>query len=223
MSAAQIAILFSGGIDSTAAAVTFLREGCAAHLLTFSNGAEQWLSLAEGKAKTIRCRFPDLCSWRLLDCAHLFHELAISNLEDDIKRYGNLVCCGCKLAMLAEAIIYCRQNRIDRLADGFRNDQDYYPEQTPHYMGPADEFARRFGISYLHPFYDAWDRDLEEIAREAAVPASSVQPYCLFGRNPVQPSGRIRKYLLSKIPRAEQYVVKRLEEISGRDPVRDFG
>ncbi len=206
MKPTRIAILFSGGVDSTATAIYFLKQGYDTRLLTFDNGAEKWLDLAEYKAEWIKKQFPERCSWELLDSTHLFHELAIRSLEKDVKKYGNLVCCGCKLAMLCEAIIYCRRNGISMLADGFQRAQDYYPEQTPDYMIPADGFARAYGIQYLHPFWEHPELKQDQITLSGSVPTSPMQPYCIFGCNPILNKKFIRAYVRSKLPAMRKHV-----------------
>lgn len=204
-----VAVLFSGGIDSTAVAVHLLQEGRETHLITFDNGAEKWLELAEYKAGFIRKRFPGLCTWELLDSASLFHDLAIAPMVEDVGKYGkggNLVCCGCKLAMLCEAIVYCRKNGIGEIADGFQKGQDYYPEQTPDYIVPADRFARSYGIRYIHPFWDHPELKQEKITLAAAVPPSPIQPWCIFGCNPILEKECIHPYVESKLPAMKSYV-----------------
>ena len=205
----RVAILFSGGADSTAVAVHLLQEGHEAHLLTFDNGAEKWLELAGYKAEFIRKQFPALCTWKLLDSTALFHDLAIAPMVEDVGRYGkggNLVCCGCKLAMLCEAILYCRRNGIKEIADGFQKGQDYYPEQTPDYIVPADRFARAYGIRYVHPFWDHPELKQDKITLGAAVPPVPIQPYCIFGCNPILNKKYIRPYVESKLPAMKAYV-----------------
>ena len=206
----RIAILFSGGYDSSAVAAYYLKRGRVAHLITFDNGAQKWLELSEYKAESIEKRFPGRCSWRLLDCTFLFHEIAIKTLESDVREFGNLVCCGCKLAMLAEAIIYCRKNGIAELADGFRKEQDYYPEQTPDYMTRADRFAAAYGIDYLHPLWDHPGLTPQQMALDAAIPTSAMQAYCLFGQNPVREKRFIGPYVESKLPALKAYVERAL-------------
>ncbi len=208
-----VAVLFSGGADSTAVAVHLLGEGREAHLLTFDNGAEKWLELAEYKAGFIGKRFPGACTWKLLDSTRLFRELAVAPMAEDIRRFGkggNLVCCGCKLAMLSEAVVYCRRSGIRELADGFQRGQGYYPEQTADYMVPADRFARSFGIRCIHPFWDRPGPEQERVALAAAVPPAPVQPWGLFGGNPILDKGDIRAYVESKLPAMRAYVASAL-------------
>jgi hypothetical protein len=198
-----VAVLFSGGTDSTAVAIHLLQEGREAHLLTFDNGAEKWLELAEYKAGFIRKQFPGRCTWELLDSTSLFHDLAIAPMVEDVKKHGkggNLVCCGCKLAMLCEAIVYCRENGIPEIADGFQKGQDYYPEQTEEYIVPAGRFARSYRVRCVHPLWGHPELRQEKITLRGTVPPSPMQPWCLFGSNPILDRRSIRPYIESKLP-----------------------
>lgn len=206
MAQKRIVVLFSGGADSTSVAVHYLKNGYHAHLITFDNGAQRWLSLSKYKGKSIEMQFPESCVYGLLDCTKLFRELAIRNLEEDVRRYGNLVCCGCKLAMLAEAILYCKKNGIAEIADGFKKEQDYYPEQTPEYMDMADEFARRHGISYRHPLYETGDEVPDEPEDGEYIPVPPMQASCLFGENPITDRQFIEAYVRSKLPAMRKYI-----------------
>lgn len=202
----KVLILFSGGTDSTAAAVYYLQKGHNTHLVTFDNGAEKNLDKSEKRANLIKQQFGEHCSWQLLSCTLLFHEVAIKNLEQDVKEYGNLICCGCKLSMLAEAIIYCRKNGITIIADGFKKDQDYYPEQTPEYISTADSFAKEFNISYTHPVYEADSTQIEDL-NISGILNEPLQPECLFGLNRVR-NKNIKKYTQDKLPVVRNYINK---------------
>ncbi len=210
MARKKIALLFSGGVDSSAVAIHYLKAGRTVHLLTFYNWAEKGMDLAQYKASIIAEKFPGQSTWKLLDCSQLFHDLAILTLEKDVKKYGNLVCCGCKIAMLCQAIIYCRKNRIRELADGFRKEQRYYPEQTQAYIKPNDAFAAKFGISYLHPLYNYTGHEEEVLMHEFAISPAPIQPSCLFGNNRISNQKYIGPYVLSKLTMARAYVKEAL-------------
>lgn len=205
-----IALLFSGGADSMATALHYLRQKRPVALLTMYNGAESMMENAKRRAGLLQKKFRGLVTWEQRDVKDLFHRLAIQSLEPDIKKYGTLVCCGCKLAMLAEAILFCREHGIRELADGFRRAQIYYPEQTDEYMRPAGRLAQSFGVRYAHPLYEAKDADVHRMAAEEGLPPVALQPSCLFAFNRIQPSARIRKYVNAKLPAVRAFIRKRL-------------
>lgn len=208
--AERVAILFSGGADSTATALHYLQKKRPVALLTFYNGAESMMDLARYRAGLLRERFGDLCGWEQRDVKDLFHCLAIRTLEPDVKKYGTLVCCGCKLAMLAEAILFCREHGIRELADGFRREQDYYPEQTAEYMVPAGRLARSFKVRYVHPLYEMKEEAVRQAAAESELPPVALQPSCLFAFNRIRPSVKIRNYVNSKLPAVRAFLKQRL-------------
>lgn len=199
--------MFSGGKDSTAAAAYYLQKGYAVELVTFDNGAETGLEKSRRKAEMIMKKYPDRCVWKMMSSTRLFRDIAIKGMEKDIKKFGNLVCCGCKLAMLCEAVIYCRKNGIESMADGFEREQDYYPEQTPDYMEIADSLAEEFGVTCFHPLYDMNAGEIEELTLNSGIPAEPIQAECLFGENRVS-NKNILKYMQSKLPSARAYLEK---------------
>lgn len=197
--------MFSGGMDSTATAARYLQNGYSVLLVTFDNGAQRGLDEPRAKAELIAKKYKGRCEWKLLECVFLFHEIAIENLEEDIKKFGNLVCCGCKLAMLSEAIIYCKKHEIKTIADGFEKGQIYYPEQTPEYIAVADDFAGQFGINYLHPIYEMNAGQIENLVRNAGLPLEPKQSTCLFGLNRVS-NKNIEEYTRSKLNIARHHI-----------------
>lgn len=203
----KVLILFSGGIDSTATSLYYLQKGYKVQLITFDNGAEKGFDRSKHTSNLIKQKFRGKCSWKLLNSSSLFHEIAIKNLERDIKKYGNLVCCGCKIAMLAECIIYCKKNGIKIIADGFEKEQTYYPEQTPEYIKATDSFAKEYGISCEHPIYNMSSKEIKDVTINAGMREKPIQASCLFGLNRVK-NKNIKKYVLDKLPTARQYIKK---------------
>ncbi|OQA91285.1 MAG: 7-cyano-7-deazaguanine synthase [Elusimicrobia bacterium ADurb.Bin231] len=204
----KVLILFSGGTDSTAAAVYYLKKGVKTYLVTFDNGVESDLDLSEKKSKIIIKKFPQLCSWRMLNSKDLFHKMAIKTLEKDVKKYGVLVCCACKLAMLSESILFCMKNHINIIADGFQKSQNYYPEQTQEYIKVASRLCGKFNIKNEHPLYDLTSERIKNIILSAGIPAKPQQAKCLFGENRIK-SEYVEKYTLNKLNIALNYIAEK--------------
>ncbi|PIY15310.1 MAG: hypothetical protein COZ15_07025 [Elusimicrobia bacterium CG_4_10_14_3_um_filter_49_12_50_7] len=127
-----IGLLFSGGADSMSAAVYYLKAGCGVKMVTFDNGAERKFENSKKTADIIKKKFPGKVSWVMKDSNVLFKKIGVDKIKDDVKKYGDsLICCSCKIVMLAEMIVYCKKNNIKVIADGFNKNQLYYPEQLP--------------------------------------------------------------------------------------------
>jgi len=208
----KAAVLFSGGADSMAAAVYYLKNGYSVKLLTYDNGAERNFENSAKTAKAIQKRFPGKVSWELKDSGVLFKKTGIVSMSGDIKKYGdNLLCCSCKLAMLAEAIVYCLKKNVKIIADGFNRNQLYYPEQVPEYIEITGSLAARYGIKYEHPIYGFSRAKRDALIRSAGIKAKPAQASCLFAFNRVR-SKRVGEYTKAKMPKAVRYINKKLAE-----------
>ncbi|NCC53172.1 MAG: hypothetical protein EOM20_18430, partial [Spartobacteria bacterium] len=200
-----VLVLFSGGRDSLAAAAYYLMRQCPVILYTFDNGAERHLELSEQTATALSDLFPGICRRQSASSVELFHEIAVASLEDDIRRFGHLICVGCKLAMLTLAIAYSRAHHIGIIADGFRAGQDYYPEQTPEFIEITAAFAAAYDIRYEHPIYGLDEPALEQRLADATIHIEPRQAACLFGFNRTR-NPNIRAYLEAKLPLARRFL-----------------
>jgi hypothetical protein len=73
-------------------------------------------------------------------------------------------------------------------------------------MVPADRFARSYGIRYVHPFWNNPGLKQDRITLGGAVPPAPIQPYCIFGCNPILDKKSIRPYVESKLLAMKAYV-----------------
>ncbi|PIX16200.1 MAG: hypothetical protein COZ72_01590 [Elusimicrobia bacterium CG_4_8_14_3_um_filter_50_9] len=205
-----IGLLFSGGADSMSAAVYYLKAGCGVKMVTFDNGAERKFENSKKTADIIKKKFPGKVSWVMKDSNVLFKKIGVDKIKDDVKKYGDsLICCSCKIVMLAEMIVYCKKNNIKVIADGFNKNQLYYPEQLPEYMEPAGELTLKYGITYEHPIYGLSRAKRDALIRSAGIKAGPSQASCLFAFNRVN-NAKVGAYTKEKIALVVRYINKNI-------------
>ena len=147
----ELSIAFSGGVDSTIAAINFLETGSKVHLLTFSHcfllNVERSGIMASRLGKVFGF---DRVSHQILDADHLLKNFVLKHFLSDIPRFnGYFVCMGCKLCVHSEAIIYNLRNNIRTCADG--NVPGATFDQTPEMMELIKGFYSEYGLEYI-PF-----------------------------------------------------------------------
>lgn len=168
---APAAILFSGGTDSTLAAVLMLEEGRDVTLLTFNPGFVMFIDNCRDNARRLQDRYgADRVRHEMLDNTEPTRRVLWGDTGRDLREYGfnmsALVCLGCRMAMHARAIIHCLQNGIPYLVDGSIADQSTVPEQLPSVLARhRGYYLEEFGIHHRSPIYDESrsDRRLEEM------------------------------------------------------------
>lgn len=154
----NIAILYSGGVDSTAAAVILAKQFDQIHLLSFRrlglfNVERTRRNVELLKAKFGKTRFSHI----IIDINKLFKMISYAEYFQSLRKYGLflLSTCGlCKLSMHVRALIYCLDNDIHFVADGANKHMIYFPDQTGGYINEIKDFYSKFQISYLNPVFD---------------------------------------------------------------------
>jgi hypothetical protein len=235
----DLAILFSGGTDSLAlyglAAAGHhqeLQRPHRIHLLHMLNGMSRFHDFPAERlkvAKAILAKRTDT-DWSEegsgqghlpetlmveLDMGRLFQGLWLDRFEELMPRYGgkNLVCVACKLAMHAQAIIYCLEHFVPLLAAGYARRQEYYPEQTPVFMEKVKDFSEHFGIQTRFPVYDEFDDQMvtRQVLEDFGLPSTGGgERKCLFCQTlTTASSAEIGKYLDDMIPRVTAYIEHR--------------
>lgn len=111
----QVAVLFSGGRDSSLAACLFALKGYRVHLLSFVSGIGIKSDISDYRYNELHTRFPHhILGRESIPIFGLFRKIAIVNIEEDFAKYKvNLILVGEKMAMHAAAIVYCQQHAIE--------------------------------------------------------------------------------------------------------------
>lgn len=161
-----VAVLFSGGTDSTLAAAMMLKEARKVVLLTFDPGYVFFLENTKVLVRELKRLYgEDRVEQRFLDLRPINRRILMSDIKGDLLRYGfsmaSLVCLGCRLGMHAAAIIHNLENGIPYLADGSIRVQSDIPEQLESTVETtAQHYLEHYGLVKISPIYEEARSDL---------------------------------------------------------------
>jgi predicted subunit of tRNA(5-methylaminomethyl-2-thiouridylate) methyltransferase len=210
MSKKKVAVLFTGGRDSSLVASLEALQGNEVHLLTCNSGIGIGSELSQIRVEQLMERFPENIVGRTyLPTYGLFRSVAIENLEDDFRRWGiNLVLLGDKLAIHAAATVYCIQNGIDRIVDGCVGYQEDLAEQKEVALELLKDFEKKYGIEYESPIYNYGSKDDVKYALlTLGLSSKSLEGVSIFGDAFSEPTEKqVEEYILDKLPICHKHV-----------------
>jgi hypothetical protein len=196
----QMAMMFSGGMDTTLAAARILDHGEVErlHLLTFCNGLCVGVERSQVHAQELRAKYgADRVVHEIMYVTELFEAIRSPLPELILEARSSLIfdlCC--RLSMETRAIMYALDHGIGAIADGTNIDQGKLFLERPEYLRVAREYFASFGIDYTSPVYarsggrkGRWEElvqrgftvgppQLEWLNINACI---MQQPFCLFG------------------------------------------
>ncbi len=154
----KIAILFSGGTDSTVAAALMAEKFDVVHLVTYdrfglysaSNAITNIRKLKErsGSEKFVHSIIPINKIMK-----HVFYERYLRNVLKF--RFFLVSNCGlCKLAMHVRTVIFCLENEIANVCDGANKGMRIFPDQMDCVLGEIKGMYSSFGIDYSNPVFN---------------------------------------------------------------------
>lgn len=154
-----IAVLFSGGCDSTLAAAMAAGKAGKVHLLTYKRlgvfKTERPLAMVE----RLRKRYPSVeFVYAPFGIDKYYEEICYENYLSNLKKHGLKVVssCGlCNVAMHWKTVLYCLDNRVKELYDGAVAESRTFPSQNKKIMIEGlVKMYKEFGIEYSNPVYD---------------------------------------------------------------------
>ncbi|MCD6221250.1 hypothetical protein J7K25_03730 [bacterium] len=156
----EIAVLYSGGTDSTCAVVLIHNEYDRIHLLTYQRFG--LFSIKNTRTNVIRLKEkfgPDKFVHKIINIDRLFKAVSYDNYWYYFKRYRFflLTTCGlCKLAMHIRTVLYCLNNGVKYVCDGANkySGGGYFPAQMPEVIEEIKKFYARYGITYIVPVFE---------------------------------------------------------------------
>ncbi len=224
----EAALMFSGGVDSTVAAVKLLDDFDRVHLLTFSNGYGHYaFGRTRRRVRELDERYPGRFIHFEASIKSMFEEVCLTTIQADYKEYGSafMWCMGCKLSMHARSIIYCRQNGIAMMSDGSASDSEAMVEQMLLSVSMVYWLYEAWGIEYFVPVYHIGRDDKRRMLRDggyhlgipvldrylgiqpSCVPGELYYlPYILFNKTPGHEEETVARYIASKRPQLDRII-----------------
>ena len=153
----EIALLFSGGIDSSVAAAMLAEQYDRVHLLTFRNGFGHWgFRRVRKRVEELKAQHPGRIVFHEGSTKALFREVTVDTVLQDRKEFGGnfIWCMGCKLSMHTTAIKYCKEHGIPAVADGSSGDTQEMVEQSLVSISMTTHLYEDHGIRFETPVYD---------------------------------------------------------------------
>lgn len=205
-----VALLFSGGRDSTAVAVQLRELGHPLQLLTFRSGLGSDEGLLPLRVAELGRAWPQSAfSVHTFNVAGLVREICFRDIAEDIRLDGRqLILLGEAVAMLTEAVRFCVREGVGTLAMGATGYQAHYPEQQPQSLRMFEEFCDAFGVRFITPAA-TWDSELfvKDELRMAGLSTKSLESAStLADLDDRPPPDAVQAYLSRKLAAARAFV-----------------
>ncbi len=226
---AEIALMFSGGIDSTMAACLLAELYDRVHLLTYHNGhGTAHMGKTRARVDELRARFGrDRFVHLLTTTKSLMETVVVDDLVETYATYrsGFVWCMGCKLAMHARSAIYCLENGIAEMSDGSSGSTQEMVEQMLVSLSLIRAFYAHYGIAFTTPVYDipreeeqrtlrrqGFRMGLQVLGRNVGIQPSCYAgllyyaPYMLFHKAPKHDEAAVAAFIEERSVRAHALV-----------------
>jgi hypothetical protein len=167
----EVAVMFSGGIDSLLAAVLLAQEYDKVHLVTFDKGyLEFGVKNNQPNVELLKEKIgADRITHQVVDIKDLHKAISVRFFFKERKKYNSEIrwCVGCRLSMGIAAMIFSLENSLVGYADGSNREQ--IPSDTnltgtaenyPSIVNAGKTFAQSYGVHFLTPTYDFGGREL---------------------------------------------------------------
>jgi hypothetical protein len=173
-----VAVLFSGGTDSTAAAGLLAERFGEVHLLTMDRHGFHGAANSARNAALLAERFPDTrFVHRVLETTALGTWLATHRRWSHLRRHGfmTLQACGhCALANHVAGLAWCLHHGLTHVADGITYDWPFFPGHMDAVIERLRRFHQAHGLGYLTPVLhcaiDPPQRYIDKLGRAAPAP-----------------------------------------------------
>lgn len=206
-----VAVMFSGGRDSSLAVVGYCLQGRSVHLLRFLTGIGIPSELPALREAELRREFADqILVDNPLPVYGLVRSIALANIESDFRNFDgkNLILLGEKLAIHSAALVFCIRSQLRVLADGTSGYQAEMPEQRPVAIEFFDRLSQDYGVSYETPLRSTKSEiEVKYSLLEAGISTKSLEGLSMFADSfSFAEDTTVVRYLRSKEAIARGYI-----------------
>jgi hypothetical protein len=166
----EVAVMFSGGIDSLLASVLLQQKYDKVHLLTFDKGYLEFgvknnLPNVERLKKTYG---EDRITHEIIDLKKVVKRIAVKKIFKDRKKYNMETrwCVGCRMGMNVGGLLYALENNLIGYADGSNREQvpsdanlTGTAENYPSIVNRHKNFAMEYAVHFITPTYEYGSRE----------------------------------------------------------------
>lgn len=154
----EVAVLYSGGTDSTCAAAILAEKFEAIHLLTFKRLGFFEIENSSRNIGLLRKKFPAVqILHRIIDAEPLAQYVNREGFLRNIFKFGFFTlsnCLVCGIINHFATLLYCLDNKIAFAADGSTREWSFFPTHMEKVILELKEMYSKFNIDYQTPVYD---------------------------------------------------------------------
>ncbi|MCX6712901.1 MAG: 7-cyano-7-deazaguanine synthase [Candidatus Vogelbacteria bacterium] len=205
-------VLFSGGRDSSAAAVEMIRSGYFIKLFTYQTGPELAGPFGDS-APSIRHReltkvFPQKIDPErvLTGNMYLVKKLAIDKTNSTHVVYPIAL----TLSFLSGAILYCLENGINDITcgySGYQAKEDRYIEQHDDFFDLTKLFLKEYGLDYHAPIIKKTKQEVMDILEQCGISSNSLEVKSIFGAVPFEVDKAL-EYWNEAVPVCREHIAR---------------
>jgi len=185
----DVAVSFSGGLDTTLAVTLLLERFERVHLNVYCNGYCLRVHSAHPRVEKLQ----DLYGAERVVCNTMAVRSELDGIlpdyAGDLDRIGSplLFDLCCRFAMEIRTIVYCLERGISHAADGLNCAQPLIFLLEPDYIALADQFMAEYKIEFLHPVYNSGERPERRAALESQGLNDEVRPLTMLQKLGLMP------------------------------------
>jgi hypothetical protein len=154
-----VALLYSGGCDSTLAASRLAQHFPKVHLVTYLRFGFMQTDNPDVHAERMRRRWPTVeFTAHKIPYERFYAEIEGHEKLRSLWKHGTMTsvpCGSCKISMHFRNAMFCVEHDIHFAADGAVYGNEQFAEQNPNVMmQPLRDFYASFGVTMLHPVFE---------------------------------------------------------------------